>query len=65
MWQTLTVILVLLLALIYVVRYFVKMYVSETSACSGCGSACNCAELLVKDDQCSLNGILPTAKGEK
>jgi hypothetical protein len=40
MWQTVVVLLVLLLVSIYLVRHYVRSYRGESSICSGCSGCC-------------------------
>jgi hypothetical protein len=54
MWQTLVVLIVVALALVYVVRHYVRLYHSDVPACSGCEAGCCGSDLAGKESECTV-----------
>lgn len=52
MWQTILVMLILLGVSIYLLRYFVRAYRSETSPCRGCAGCCSHSLTDTRDSDC-------------
>jgi hypothetical protein len=59
MWQTVIVLGLLTVVLIYVIRHFVKVFRAEAPACSGCSGCCGSKS----ETPCEEPGR-PTATGE-
>jgi hypothetical protein len=45
MWQTVVVLLLLAIALIYVIRHFIRVFRAEETSCTMC-SGCSCSQAL-------------------
>ena len=45
MWQTVVVLGVLAVVLVYVIRHYVKVFRSDVPTCSGCGGGCSCQQI--------------------
>jgi hypothetical protein len=59
MWQTMIVLGLLTVVLIYVIRHFVKIFRAEAPTCSGCSGCCSSKPAI----PCEEPGR-PTATGE-